>query len=434
MYTGDHIKKENETSGAHTTHISFARKARRKKISRNNPSSDLKRERGSPPITDVEIGSGSSRSVSPYSPKSNSFRSRTPTNAGTHINPFSLSEKCSPGNFDISNRKLMSEDLHTSRNYSDFMRSLAAKYNNSNPNDYRASNLISLLNNRSTCKEFVSAEGSSQLAHFSSSLTIPLLNFPVHSYSPTSLATHSTRKESDLLLTGSGSGKKERKEEYSTFTVLPASGLMQDTNIQPTLTPGFPSYPNLDMSSTQALLNMVRSASARNAHHLDTYINSGTTPTSALLVKRQPEAIGTASHIPLDLSAAVSKRQYVEQQSEPCGRNQLQEHCAARSPSTEPENLKEKNFVVREKKLSLSRFTSDGVTLCGNSYLEKKAQLSNKLPIQVTSNCHFGCAAHSCSSEADEVRDWTVNHVVDFVKSIELCNEYAQVRYIFKKL
>ena len=74
----------------------------------------------------------------------------------------------------------MSEGLHMSRNYSDFMRSLAAKYNNTNPNDYRTNSLISLLDSRA--KDLVSGEGSSQSSVF------PLLNLPLSSFSSNAAA------------------------------------------------------------------------------------------------------------------------------------------------------------------------------------------------------------------------------------------------------
>ena len=179
-----------------------------------------------------------------------------------------------------------------SRNYSDFMRSLAAKYNNTNPNpnDYRTNSLISLLDSRA--KDLVSGEGSSQSSVF------PLLNLPLSSFSSNAAALAAARKHSDLALAGSGSGKKERKEEFSTIPALPLCGLVQDTNVHQALPPGFSSSPAMDMSSTQALLSIVRSASARNTQQLDTYFSGVGTPTSAVSLKRPAETVGVVYPYP----------------------------------------------------------------------------------------------------------------------------------------
>jgi hypothetical protein len=107
--------------------------ARRKKAARATVTG-VKNERCSP---DPEIGTESSRSDSPHSPGSSSFRTRTPSFPGTPPNPpFTPPERFSPAGFNSAgSNKLMMEGIHMSRNYSDFMRSLAAKYNNSNPNE-----------------------------------------------------------------------------------------------------------------------------------------------------------------------------------------------------------------------------------------------------------------------------------------------------------
>ena len=82
------------------------------------------------------------------------------------------------------------------------------------------------------------------------------------------------------------------------------------------------------MSSTQALLSIVRSASARNTQQLDTYFSGVGTPTSAVSLKRPAETVGLSTHIPLDLSASMVKRPYVEPQSESFGRGRFREHSS----------------------------------------------------------------------------------------------------------
>ena len=316
----------------------------------------------------------------------------------------------------------MSEGLHMSRNYSDFMRSLAAKYNNTNPNDYRTNSLISLLDSRA--KDLVSGEGSSQSSVF------PLLNLPLSSFSSNAAALAAARKHSDLALAGSGSGKKERKEEFSTIPALPLCGLVQDTNVHQALPPGFSSSPAMDMSSTQALLSIVRSASARNTQQLDTYFSGVGTPTSAVSLKRPAETVGLSTHIPLDLSASMVKRPYVEPQSESFGRGRFREHSSSRSPAIESDTiLKDRQYSPTGRKSPSARFITDVISAYANAQAEKKvATQPNKVSVaQLPANCRLSCAAHSCSPAAAEVREWSISHVVDFVKSIDLCAEYAQV-------
>lgn len=146
--TGNH--QESETSTRHATICKApVTKARRKKVNRaataiSGTATGVKNERCTP---EPDIGNESPRSESPHSPGSSSFRTRTPSFAGTPPNPpFTPPERFSPASFNNnnnnnsinnnnSNNKAIMEGLNMSRNYSDFMRSLAAKYNNSNPNE-----------------------------------------------------------------------------------------------------------------------------------------------------------------------------------------------------------------------------------------------------------------------------------------------------------
>merc|ERR1712071_589886 len=41
--------------------------------------------------------------------------------------------------------------------------------------------------------------------------------------------------------------------------------------------------------------------------------------------------------------------------------------------------------------------------------------------------CRLACAADSCSPAAAQVQLWSVADVVNFVKAIDLCHEYAEV-------
>lgn len=370
-------------------------------MSRNSSSapSDVKRERCSP---DPEIGTESSRSASPYSPNSSSLRT---TNTPDRFSPANQQ----------NNKLQMSDGLHTSRSYSDFMRCLASKYNNSNPNEYRTNNLISLLDTRSSS---FGGEGSSSSALTPSSSFFPLLNLPLAS-------SFSGRKEARLTPTESGSGgKKERKDD------LPLCGLMQEAN-PPQLASGFFSSPNMDMSSTQALLNIVRSASARNnqQQQLDTYLSPAASSLSSSLKRPAAEmTMALTSHTPLDLSASMVKRPYVLEQPQE-GRNQRL-HPSSRSPAVvESDNLvKDNQYSPIGSSRQSSRFLTDVITACYTNQAAEKNKTTTEKVGQLPASCRLSCSAHACSPTAAEVRQWSIAHVVDFVKSIDLCTEYAQVR------
>ncbi|KAL3273430.1 hypothetical protein HHI36_014874 [Cryptolaemus montrouzieri] len=197
--------------------------------------------------------------------------------------------------------------LPSGRNYSDFMRSLAAKYNNSNPNDY-----------------FNAARNG-----FAPPLDprFKPSTFPVMP----NISTPSSNKENDL---------NNRKPDFSSI-------------ISPFVnTPLFP--PLIDMSSTQTLLAMVRTAKEVELQGL-------------LKNVKRPE-----SSSPLDLSAAAppSKKSRLK----PPGSN---------SPS-------------------------------GGLILPKRAQSESP-------------------NLSEDIKNWTVDDVCNFVSSIDICAEYAQLLILFSQ-
>ncbi|XP_057373975.1 uncharacterized protein LOC130694882 [Daphnia carinata] len=390
-------------------------KARRKKIVRKNGSSvSVKHERCSP---GAEAGTGSSPTVSPYSPISGSFRPATPPAGETASDScYSTVERFSPPNYNAPNNKSMSKGLEMSRNCSDFMRSLAAKYNNSNPNDYRSqetNSFISLLDSRASYKDLIPGEASLQSAPFS------LFNLPLSTFTSHALAAS---KHYEMTSAVGEPGKKERKE-FPAIPMLPLYGLGQDNNIRQALPPGFHSGPAMDMSSTQALLSIVRSAAARGSPRIDPYVGDTATRTGIASLKRPAETVAVASHIPLDLSASMAKRPNRDSQLESLSRSQLSQRSSSRSPAMDLNNVPGRQFSSIGRKSPSSRFASDTI----NAYGEKKVPIQNKIAVaQLPSNRSLGCSAHSCNATAAEVREWSISHVVDFIKSIDLCCEYAQ--------
>ena len=151
--------------------------------------------------------------------------------------------------------------------------------------------------------------------------------------------------------------------------------------------------PMIDMSSTQALLNIVRSASAQNAQQLETYLRSSSSSSSATAATAATKRPADP-HAPLDLSAHVAKRPYIDP-----------------FKSVQMESLVPV-VVVGGGKKSPSR-PSTG------------AAANKTLPLP----CRLACAADSCSPAAAQVQLWSVADVVNFVKTIDLCHEYAEVSF-----
>jgi len=166
--------------------------------------------------------------------------------------------------------------------------------------------------------------------------------------------------------------------------------------------------PMIDMSSTQALLNIVRSASAQNAQQLETYLRSNSSSSGAGHTGAGGSGSGAGGgtgaavsatkrpadpHAPLDLSAHVAKRPYMDPLLAPF------------KAGVEMESL-----VPAGGKKSPTRPPTGG-------------SANKSLPL----SCRLTCAADSCSPAATQVQTWTVSDVVNFVKTIDLCHEYAEV-------
>ncbi|KAG8035240.1 hypothetical protein G9C98_001730 [Cotesia typhae] len=219
------------------------------------------------------------------------------------------------------------------RNYSDFMRSLAAKYNNANPNDSPRNGYPPGFDPRfpgfkATATPFVG-------------LMAPLGTHPQPPTVPSSSP-----------LTG-----KEPKEPK------------QDSLFG---NPVFP--PMLDMSSTQALLHMVRTANAaQNAAELETYLKGAN--------KRD---VGVTS--PLDLSSpggfAPRKRPRIETK-----------RPGSVSPKPKPATT-------------------------------APPRSSTPPPVRCPSLCgHMPCG------DGQAVNRWSIEDVINYVSSIDICAEYAQVSF-----
>ena len=390
-------------------------KARRKKVIRGSvaAANSVKNERCSP---DPEIGTESSRSDSPHSPSSSCFRTRTPQSlAGTPPNPpFTPPERFSPGSYGSNpSGKSAMEGLHMSRNYSDFMRSLAAKYNNANPNEFRTANgFLPALDRFTSFKATPSNASASPFA---------LLNLPLGPLTPAvAAAAAAAAAASKKELDGS---KKDKREQVSPPHPLSLPNLMAGLNPV-----GLSPFPMIDMSSTQALLNIVRSASAQNAQQLDTYLrnNAAASGAGAATPTKRPAETAPLSHTPLDLSAPVAKRPHLEHHQ-----SAAYHFGHIRTSAYGAEALKDSRFKDSGKKSPPAQRMAPPVAISPRVSSDKTpktpASASASASWQLPMSCRLACAADACSPAAVKVQSWAVSDVVDFIKSIDLCHEYAEV-------
>uniref|UniRef100_T1IP71 SAND domain-containing protein n=1 Tax=Strigamia maritima TaxID=126957 RepID=T1IP71_STRMM len=278
-----------------------------------------------------------------------------------------------------------------SRNYSDIMRSLAAKYNNSNSgsNHDRYNGLDRKFDGRFP--------------------TPPLLGL-------SKLDVEGVRKN----------------ENHSAPPVLgeqrsPGAGTVFPCSLAPTM---------MDMSSTQALLSMVRSASA-NASQLETYLRGsvkrplgeGEIPRTGPLdltinSHKKPRIDGFP--VTYDASAACMAAAAVLNLRLPGSEHAMATSMGAIKPLRDVRELLAKREEHNQAdpapgtpgaspKLGEARTPKDESP-------ELKNKSINSLP------CLSLCSDTSCSSAslADEVAKWTVDDVCKFVAAIDTCSEYVE--------
>ncbi|CAL4195730.1 unnamed protein product, partial [Meganyctiphanes norvegica] len=263
-------------------------------------------------------------------------------------------------------------DSLLNRNYSELMRSLAAKYNNNAPNDYFCA---------PTHNGFTRPPPTGGLQSLKASGVSPMLGIPAQR-PPISQAS-SKEKNTVTPVTSSTVGMPHGLP-------LPGSHLFPGA---PGHLPGFPPFPLMDVSSTHVLMNLVRNASATATQQaqLDNYIQGS--------IKRPAETPQTPTS-PLDLSASVPAKR----------------HCTDSSKSFDVKRLF--NFPNNQVKIEVVDSPS------ARSPTPPKARYTpspnNANPTMVP------CSDKNCSS-LESIAHWTVDDVATFVSNIDLCAEYADV-------
>ncbi|XP_050730988.1 nascent polypeptide-associated complex subunit alpha, muscle-specific form-like isoform X1 [Eriocheir sinensis] len=252
----------------------------------SDSTNDVKSERLSPdPGSDAPATTHAtpSPSVSPKSPASH--RTRTPSFPGTPPNPaftppaaittaydrFSPASLGGVGGLPGGPGAIKQMESLMNRNCSDLMRSLAAKYNHSNPNDYFSSPNNGFLRHP--------LSGLASYKHGSA----PFLGVPAPP--TTSASAKDTDKKIDAVPVSTAAGIAPLPHPAAPPMFPGAAGL-----------PGFPGFPLVDMSSSQVLLNMVRNASATQQSQLENYLRGA--------MKRPADAPTS----PLDLSASMATK------------------------------------------------------------------------------------------------------------------------------
>ncbi|XP_076365399.1 uncharacterized protein LOC143254308 isoform X2 [Tachypleus tridentatus] len=337
----------------------------------------LKPERLSPEFE------SSSPSVSPHSPNpARAFPSTVGLGFGLRAAPFPPSstglERYTSSGLVCGASALKQMEMMT-RNYSEFMRSLAAKYNNQNSRES-----FSFVQPNGTARPF---EG-----HLSyKSGTPPLLGRSLELPENSNLKVENHLKSSPIL-------GESRSVPFSFG----------------------------DFSSSQTLLNLVRTASAKSTSQLENYLRGAN--------KRPFESENKSD--PLDLTMGATKRPRL-------GTPDTSPHHCLYLPisrdirdiigsiKTDTETLRN-NYSDTKSKDSF-RKTSSWTNLLEGRLLRSEnssAQASPKSSDR--GRCPSFCTDQSCLniSDASEIAQWTVDDVVKFVMSVESCAEYADFRVL----
>lgn len=163
-----------------------------------------------------------------------------------------------------------------------------------------------------------------------------------------------------------------------------------------------------EFSSSQTLLNLVRTATQQSASQLETYLKGA--------VKRTADGENNRLD-PLDLTVGAIKRP----------RHEL--------------GLERDLFGVDVESGEGSTRTLGGNRPSWMSLLDRRmhssptssSRTSPKIQSAERSRCVSLCVEKSCSSqsEASDFARWTVDDVVKFVASVDTCTEFAEVRVFF---
>lgn len=346
----------------------------------------------------------------------------SPTANGDVHSSLSRSRSATPSSFpgtppqsthpsDLTSQSILNQSRNNefqARNYSDFMRSLAAKYNNTNPND--ASSARNLF-------------------------------FDHQKY--TSGPTKSASKESP-------SPPEIKRSSLATPPQVP---------FVPPLFPGLPFSPTvfpplIDMSSTQALVTLARAA--KEAELQNILRNAPKRPGATTSQSLSPSLRAVQQLAQFNPQSFMIPSQFQAPQRSPTGppsRNSQSPHhyrgeptsssvapaasssnntSSVKRSSSPPLDLSSSQQIKRQKiELSTSSpAASPPMTVIPSSAQTKDYSASTRTTIKAESPAAASSSGmefpRHCRSQSDEISSWTVDDVGNFVSSIDICAEYAQ--------
>ncbi|XP_052863975.1 uncharacterized transmembrane protein DDB_G0289901 [Anopheles cruzii] len=365
-------------------------------INQHSNSSSIKSERFSPPNTDAQSMASRSRSATPSSFSGTPPQTMHPAGGGDGFPVASGGGGLLPSPNSLGT---VGRPEFQARNYSDFMRSLAAKYNNNNNN----SNDVS--------------------QNMKNSFLEPKMRFT----QPKSFIEGS--------LSGGGGGKKSSP---LTSTQVPNPSIMTSLfSGLPFQSAVFP--PLIDMSSTQALVTLARAAKESDIHHiLKTDTGGGLNRKPLSLSRSSSPSAGTTHHhhFPSPFAATgylpglLPSHQHHHGLSTGFPSQAVVPSAGAslKSPSRAPEPTLATTFPLDlsastptpSKRIKLSPTASSG------RHREASPAPSSTNSQPSDSLLDLKPTSRKCHARIEEIGAWTVDHVCDFVASIDICAEYVQ--------
>lgn len=353
----------------------------------NSNNNSIKSERFSPNNNDVQSMASRSRSVTP-----SSFSGTPPQTMHVADVPFPSSIPAS-GLLPSPNSAMGSgRPEFQARNYSDFMRSLAAKYNNNN----------STVNNNNN-----TGNSGDQ-----SSVKNPFLEPKMRINQPKSFIENS--------LVGS------KKSSPITSAQVPNPSIMSS------LFPGLPFQstvfpPLIDMSSTQALVALARAAKESGIQNLLKPEDGGLKkPSAGSRSSSPPPGASLATHFsspfpPRYLPGILPNHLAASYPGPPTAAVPAISPLKSPTRPTEglttfPLDLSSAPSAAKRIKLSPTPSRNQETSPAPSS---TNSQPSDSLDLKLG-------VARKCHARIEEISSWTVDNVCDFVGSIDICAEYVQ--------
>lgn len=328
------------------------------------------------------------------------------------------------------------------RNYSDFMRSLAAKYNNQNSQDTNTSLSLGTTNGLNRSLD---------------------TGYPYKTSSPRQLTGRSSGD--DLPSSGVRGTKRENQTSPPLLTPQhhPATSALEHHAAGLPPHHRFAPYNLSDFSSSQTLLNLVRTASAQSASQLENYLRGA--------AGKRSLDVGETRGDPLDLSSKRCRTDYlnadpltaaalhgVSERLHPVAAaagipfrdlRDLVHHGGLKLDPSEflsgpiadlnaalrlsakrgasLNNLLDNRLHNNNNNNNASKVTDSSPSRTLSSALSPNSHKTNATSAGKT-NCVSLCTEQSCSSKSDasEVSRWTVLDVVQFIATLDSCSEYAE--------